>query len=82
MKDDESARTGAFGDSKRKSQLGQIRGTGWDTGRLFFYYYDPKTNIYIRIAAPEYWIDVNGYLHFATGYAGEIIISEGELEQR
>ncbi len=54
--------------------------TGWDTKRLVFYYYDPKLNRYTRITDPAYWIDFNGFLHFATQYAGEIIISEGELE--
>ncbi|MDR1663565.1 MAG: hypothetical protein LBR83_01405 [Clostridiales bacterium] len=56
--------------------------TDWDTKQLFFYYYNPKLNRYTRIAKPEYWIDANGYLHFKTEYAGDIIISEGELERR
>ncbi len=37
---------------------------------------------YTRITDPEYWIDTNGYLHFKTEYAGEIIISEGPLERQ
>ena len=55
---------------------------GWDTKGLYFYYYDPKTNKYIRLINPQYWIDSNGFLHFTTEYAGEIIISEGELDKR
>jgi hypothetical protein len=55
---------------------------GMDTKRLAFYAYDPKTNTYKRIETPEYWIDANGYLHFTTEYAGEIIIAEGELEKK
>ncbi len=54
---------------------------GMDTANLYFYYYDPVTNSYIRIENPEYRIDANGYLHFKTEYAGEIIISDGVLEK-
>ncbi len=54
---------------------------GMDTSKLCFYYYDPKLNKYTRFY-PEYWIDANGFLHFITEYAGEIIISEGELERK
>jgi hypothetical protein len=30
----------------------------------------------------SYVIDANGYLHFNSKYAGDIIITEGELEKR
>jgi hypothetical protein len=53
----------------------------WDTKRLYFYYYDKQANAYTRIVDPAYWIDSNGYLHFKTEYAGDIIISEGPLER-
>ena len=49
---------------------------------LYFYSYDQKANIYRRIEMPVYWIDKNGYLHFTTKYAGDIIISEGSLERK
>jgi uncharacterized protein YcfL len=55
---------------------------GMDTTQLYFYAFDPKANSYRRIEATDYWIDANGYLRFQTGYAGEIIISEGELAKR
>ncbi len=55
---------------------------GWDTKLLYFYSYSVKTNAYTRIPAPRYWIDANGYLHFYTQLAGDIIISEGDLERR
>lgn len=55
---------------------------GIDTARLNFYSYDKKANHYKRIVNPEYRIDTNGYLHFVTPYAGDIIISEGELAKK
>jgi len=56
--------------------------TGMDTKNLYFYSYDKKTNTYRRIEKPAYWIDKNGYLHFDTPYAGDIIISENPLERK
>ena len=51
--------------------------TGMDTKNLHFYSYDKAANSYRRIEKLAYWIDTNGYLRFATGYAGDIIVSEG-----
>ena len=56
--------------------------TGMDTQSLYFYSYDKKANSYKRIANPNYWIDTNGFLHFTTLYAGDIIISERALAKR
>lgn len=56
--------------------------TGMDTKNLVFYSYDKATNAYRRIEKPAYWIDTNGYLHFYTELAGDIIISEGPLEKK
>jgi len=55
---------------------------GMDDKKLYFYSYDKKTNTYRRIEKPAYWIDKNGYLHFDTPYAGDIIISENPLEKK
>lgn len=49
---------------------------------LVFYSYDPVTNTYRQIKDPNAWIDKNGYLHFHTLYANEIVISKGNLERR
>jgi len=56
--------------------------TGMDASKLYFYSYDKKTNTYRRIEKPAYWIDKNGYLHFTTEYAGDIVVSEGPLERK
>jgi len=56
--------------------------TGMDSKKLYFYSYDKKTNSYKRIEKPAYWIDKNGYLHFETELAGDIIISEGPLDRK
>jgi hypothetical protein len=56
--------------------------TGMDTKNLYFYSYDQKSNVYKRITAPAYWIDANGYIHFTTEFAGDIVISENLLVKR
>ena len=56
--------------------------TGMDTTNLVFYSYNRTANNYNRIDTPSYWVDKNGYLHFTTERAGDIIISEGLLEKR
>ncbi|MDL2233091.1 hypothetical protein LJC63_05865 [Ruminococcaceae bacterium OttesenSCG-928-L11] len=56
--------------------------SGMDTDNLYIYSYDAKTNSYTRVSKEKYWIDKNGYLHFYTELAGDIIISDGELEKK
>ncbi|GHU79104.1 hypothetical protein FACS1894191_1150 [Clostridia bacterium] len=56
--------------------------TGMDTDNLYFCSYNAKTGAYRRIETPDYWMDANGYLHFATPFAGDIIISEGALVRK
>ena len=56
--------------------------TNIDTNNLVLYSYSSKTNSFKRITAQAYWIDKNGYIHFATEIAGDIIISEGALVKR
>jgi hypothetical protein len=53
--------------------------TGMDTKNLCFYSYNKEANSYAQIKEPKYWFDKNGYIHFATGLAGDILISEGSL---
>lgn len=53
--------------------------TDMDVTKLVIYSYDKATNTYRRIEKPAYWMDTNGYLHFTTPYAGDIVISEGPL---
>ncbi len=55
---------------------------GMDTKNLYFYSYDAATNRYSRIQNPRYYVDRNGYLHFATTEGGTIIISEKPLARR
>ncbi len=52
---------------------------GMDVTKLYLYSYDKATNTYRRIEKPAYWVDTNGYLHFTSVLAGDIIISEGPL---
>ena len=53
--------------------------TGMDVTKLVLYSYDKSTNTYRCIEKPAYWIDKNGYMHFTTELAGDIIISNGPL---
>lgn len=53
---------------------------GYNTTKLYFYYYDLKANTYKQIENPAYRMDANGYLHFTTQLGGEIVISEGQLK--
>ncbi|MDL2233687.1 MBG domain-containing protein [Ruminococcaceae bacterium OttesenSCG-928-L11] len=53
--------------------------TGMNAKQLVLYVYDRATNTYKRIENSAYWIDQNGYLHFTTEVAGDIIISDGAL---
>jgi hypothetical protein len=49
---------------------------------LVFYSYNPETNTYQRIQNVNPWLDVNGYLHFSTTLANNIIVSNGVLERK
>ena len=69
--------TGAWGQPLQVASKHDF--TGWDTTQLHIYAYDYASNTYRLIDNSEYWFDTNGYLHFVTPYAGDIIISEGAL---
>ncbi|MCL2056500.1 MAG: hypothetical protein FWH02_04665 [Oscillospiraceae bacterium] len=56
--------------------------TGMDAKNLVFYAYDSMTNTYKQIKQPNYKIDSNGYVHFYTGYAGAIVVSDGVLQRK
>jgi len=53
-----------------------------NTGSLVFYSYNSATNQYTKIQNPSYSIDSNGYLHFNTTLAGDIIITDRALARR
>lgn len=53
-----------------------------ETKMLYFYSYNKAVNLYTRIWNPEYWTDVNGYLHFYTRLGGDIIITDRLLETK
>lgn len=56
--------------------------TGMDAENLVFYSYGKKANKYTRIDSPACWIDSNGYLHFTTELAGDIVISDGAFVKK
>jgi hypothetical protein len=51
------------------------------TDNLKFYSYNAETNSYVQIQT-QYWVDTNGYVHFNTELANDIIISDGELTKK
>lgn len=69
--------TGSFGQPVEIAAKVDL--SGMDTKNLHFYSYDLKSNRYNQIANPNDWIDKNGYLHFTSEQAKDIIISEEEL---
>ena len=69
---------GSFGQSV---EIAAKLAPGLDTSNLVFYSYNAETNRYTRIAT-SYWVDKNGYVHFTTTLAGDIIISDGNLVKK
>lgn len=49
---------------------------------LHFYSYNAAANSFTAITSPNYWVDTNGYLHFETTLAGDIVISDGPLARK
>jgi hypothetical protein len=54
---------------------------GMPTDNLTFYSYNADTNTFIPIQT-QYWVDTNGYVHFNTELANDIIISDGPLTKK
>lgn len=52
---------------------------GLNTKTLHFYSYDKSNNLYYPISNSAYWVDENGYLHFNTTRAGDLIITDQPL---
>jgi hypothetical protein len=70
---------GSFGQNVRiAAQLAH----NFNTSTLVFYSYDRVANTFVQIPAPNVFIDANGYVHFTTALAGDIIISQGALARR
>ena len=72
--------TGAWGQTVRAAARVDL--TGMNANNLYFYNYDRATNMFRLIAAPNYRIDANGYVHFNTDMGGSVIISDGPLVRR
>ena len=53
-----------------------------DPGNIYLYHYDNATNSFKPFAAPEMFVDKNGYLHFDTIYGGDVIVSEYPLNRK
>lgn len=49
---------------------------------LKFYSYDPASNSYSLIDNPQYFVDANGFLHFATQKGDTVVISDGLLSRK
>jgi hypothetical protein len=71
---------GQSGDFGTKVEVATLMNlSGMDTKHLRFYSYNSARNTYAPLAAPSYWIDNAGYLHFSTTVGGAIVVSEGPL---
>ena len=71
---------GGFGQAVEVAALVDL--AGMDTAKLVLYSYDKASNSYKQIENSNALVDKNGYLHFTTGLAGDIVISEGSIEKR
>ena len=49
---------------------------------LIFYSYNPRTGTFRPIPHPNVWLCPNGYIHFTTALARDIVITDGPLVQR
>lgn len=56
--------------------------TNLNTKNLVFYSYDKASNTFSQIDNTGYFIDSNGYLHFFTEKAGDIIVTDSPLTKR
>jgi len=56
--------------------------TDTNAADLAFYSYNAENNSYRAISQPNAWIDKNGYVHFTTTYADNIVISDGALAKK
>lgn len=55
---------------------------GVDIKNIVFYSYNAETHSCIKIQNPNAWKDANGYLHFTSTLAGDIVVSDGELVKK
>lgn len=54
-----------------------------ENDNLIFYSYDKASNTYKKLSPqPEYRIDANGYVVFATELSGDLIINNGPLDRK
>lgn len=53
--------------------------TGLDKENLLLFVFDKQTNSYMPLEKASYFLDENGYLHFTTSVAGDIIITDQAL---
>lgn len=65
---------GSFGQTVEVATLLDFK--DFNTENLCFYSYNSTTNIYSQIAAPAYYFDGAGYLHFYTTAGNYIVITE------
>ena len=53
-----------------------------NTQTLYFYAYDQTSKSITQIAAPNYWFDKSGYLHFTTTMGNHVIITDRPLVKK
>lgn len=49
---------------------------------IVVYSYDRATNVYTRVAAPNFFVDVNGYAHVTAPFGGSLIITDAPLTSK
>ena len=72
--------TGAFG--MDVTVTAKLNLAGMNTKTLQFYTYDRTKKTLTPIAAPNYSIDKNGYLHFTTNMGNTVVITDSVLQKK
>jgi len=71
---------GQQGDFDMEVRIAARIDTALDVNNLFFYAYNPATNIFRRFTPTgNTLLDDNGFLHFNTTFAGDIVISNTRI---
>ena len=53
-----------------------------DVDSILFFSYDWRTNLFRPILQPNAWVDPQGFVHFTTTLAGEIVLTDSQFSLR
>ena len=74
------SQTGAFG--MDVTVTAKLDFTGFNQNTLRFYTYDRTKKALVEIAAPNFWFDQSGNLHFTTNMGNTVIVTDSALVKK